>query len=50
MENSSQPRSLLRCKHSMKMATCNVNTIRKDNQKKELAYLVNKHQTEIIGI
>ena len=36
------------CRHSMKIATFNVNTIRKDNQKEELAYLAN--QIETIGI
>ena len=50
MENRSQLRSLLRCRHSMKIATFNLNTIRKDGQKEELAYLANKHQIEIIGI
>ena len=35
MENSSQPRSFLRCRHSMKIATFNVNTIRSDNKREE---------------
>ena len=50
MENNSQPRSFLKCRHSMKIATFNVNTIRNDNQKEELAYVANKHQIEIIDI
>ena len=49
MENNSQSRSFLRCRHSMKIATFNVNTIRNENQKEELAYVANK-QIEIIGI
>ena len=50
MENNSQPMSFLKCRHSMKIATFNVNTIRNDNKKEELAYVANKHQIEIIGI
>ena len=50
MESNSQPRSFLRCRNSMKIATFNVNTIRNDNKKEELAYVTNKHQIEIIGI
>ena len=50
MENNSQPRSFLKCRHLMKIAIFNVNTIRNDNQKEELAYMANKRQIEIIGI
>ena len=34
----------------MKIATFNVNTIKKDDRKEELAYLAHKNQIEIIGI
>ena len=50
MENNNQPRSFLRCRHSVKIATFNVSTIRNKNQKGELAYVATKHQIEIIGI